>query len=363
MPDLILTVNGTEYGGWMRANVHRGIEEIAGKFLIEVTELWPDNATPRQIHTGDACSLAVNGKTVITGSVDKVKVTYDNSSHNVSIEGRDATCDLVDCSAIYKTGQWTNAKLDQIARDLCAPFKIKVLVQTDIGAVFPKWKIQEGETCYECLERAARLRGVLLLSDGQGGLILGKPGTASIGVTLERGVNILKAEGENDQSKRFSQYTVKGQRAGTDHDSGEPLVAQKGMATDADVKRYRPLVIVCEDQGQIADFNLRAKLEATVRAARALQAKIGVQGWSVPSGDIWSPNKLVTVRDPWLGIDRDLLIKEVDLTLDEQGTRAEISLTIAEAYDVLPPKHVKKDKKGKKGKKPDATDAFFGSDG
>jgi prophage tail gpP-like protein len=352
MHDLTLNVNGVDFGGWTSAKIKRSLEKIDGSFEIESTELWPDNSAPRPINTGDKCTVSIDGQVVITGFVDVVEPSYDNDKHSVKITGRDATCDLVDCSAIHKTGGWTNAKLDQIANDLCKPFGIKVLVQTDLGAVFPKWRIQEGETVYECLERAARLRGVLLMSDGQGSLILGRPSQTSIGVTLQRGVNIEKAKAKNDATKRFSQYIIKGQRPGSNDANGEAVTSQKAQSTDAAVTRYRPLVVLLEDQGQVSDFKTRAQFEATVRAARALEATITVTGWTY-AGGVFGPNNLLHVTDPWLGIDRDLLIKDVDLTLDENGTRGEIGLTVADAYDVLPPKKLKRQKKGKG---PDAID-------
>lgn len=335
MADLVLTVNGQSYGGWKSIRVHRGLEEIAGAFELGITELWPDQLQAREIKAGDRCTVAIDGETVITGYVDGVLVSWDNGNHQVSVRGRDATGDLVDCSAIYKTGEWRNVRLDQLARDLCGPFGISVKVETDVGAPFAVWAIQEGESVFECLERAARHRGVLLLSDGLGALVIARPSKQQVGTALERGVNILSARGENSQEERFSQYIIKGQRAGDDQDSGEVVASQRAESKDPGVSRYRPLVIFLEDQGDGATLKQRADFEANVRAARAIDCTLSVQGWSHANG-LWKPNQLVTVRDPWLRLDRDLLIRSVDLALDERGTLAEISLTMPDAYTLLP---------------------------
>ena len=42
--------------------------------------------------------------------------------HMISVRGRDATADLVDCSAPSKPGEWQDSTLDQITRGLVAPF-------------------------------------------------------------------------------------------------------------------------------------------------------------------------------------------------------------------------------------------------
>lgn len=335
MADLRLNVNGISYGGWKSIRVHRGIEEMAGTFDLSVSELWAEQTTPREIATNDAASIVVGGRTLITGFVDAVSVSYDASSHETTVRGRDAAGDLCDSSAIYKTGRWRNATILQIARDLCAPFRVTVRADVDVGGPFKEWAVQEGETVHDCIERAARHRGLLLISDGMGGIVLTRPTTKPAVVTLELGVNIRSASTENRADQRFSQYVVKGQTSGDDSSSGEAVSAQKVSIGDPGMGRYRPLVIVAEDQADIATLKKRAEFERTVRAARGLRCSVFVQGWSTPEGGLWSPNTRVRLVDPFSRVKRELLIAEVDLVLDEQGERTELLLTIPEAYNVL----------------------------
>lgn len=119
-----LLVGTSIYGGWQRVSVTRSIEQVANSFDLEVTERWPGQSTSRPIRPGEECTLKLDDETVITGYVDDAEPTFDRQSHGISVRGRDATGDLVDCSAVHKTGQWMNAPLDRIATDLCAPFKM-----------------------------------------------------------------------------------------------------------------------------------------------------------------------------------------------------------------------------------------------
>lgn len=333
-PDLRLVVNGTAFGGWQSIRVRRSMEEVAGHFDLTVSELWPEQSTPREIRTGDKAAIDIDGETVITGFVDTLVAAIGERSHTVNITGRDATADMVDCSAMHSKGEWRNARLDQIARDLAAPFGIAVKVDADIGAPFPVWAQQEGERAFECLERAARQRAVLLLSDGRGGLVLGKASRTRVGTALVEGENLLACNVRNDAAERYQTYIVKGQRAGSDDVSGEAASTMKATATDAGVTRPRTLVIVAEDEADLAALQRRAKWEASVRAARALTANASAQGWTHRDG-LWAPNTLVRLRAPALRIDRDLLIRDVELVVDEQGTRAELVLTPAEAYSLV----------------------------
>lgn len=335
MSELILQTNGQAYGGWKSIRVHLGMEEASSNFDIAVTELWPEQKTAREINAGDECVVKFGNETLITGYTDSVSVSYDNNNHGISVRGRDKTADLVDCSAIHKTGEWRNVKLEQIAKDLCAPFGIQVKTDVDTGAAFKSWAIEPGESVFTCIDRAAKHRGVLLTTDGTGVLIITSASKKSLGITLQRGVNILSANAEDNAEQRFSEYIVKGQAAGDDDTNGEAVTSQKASSKDSGVKRYRPMIIVSEDQGDISSFKKRASFEASVRAGRARTASITVQGFTHAKG-LWRPNQLVTVRDPWLKLSCDLLISEVDFTLDESGSRTELKLALPEAYTLLP---------------------------
>ncbi len=62
-----------------------------------------------------------------------------------------------------------------------------------------------------------------------------------------------------------------------------------------------------------------------------------LQGWRDPKGALWRPNALVKVEDPWLGIERDLLIVSAAFTLSETGgSTTELELAPKEAYELLP---------------------------
>lgn len=334
MPDVVLTVNGTEYGGWKSMRLTRGIEQIAGTFELGVSELWPGEKIMREIAPGDTCTVIVDGATVITGYVDDVIPDYGDRDHEVSVSGRDATGDLVDCSAIHKSGKWAAARMEIIAADLCSPFGIKVTAEVDTGAA-AEWNIQEGESAHECLDRLARSKGVLLVSDGKGGLLItraGKGGAA--GVSLKRGENILRARLEFSFRERFSQYTVKGQGA-----SNDVLFAsatrQKATTTDPMIARYRPLIVIADDLIDGAGLKRRALWEANTRAGKSAQIAVKVQGWSYPSGT-WKPNQLVHLNDPWVRTDADMLIKQVTFTLDDTGTLTELALVLPQAFDLIP---------------------------
>lgn len=346
MHDVQLKVGGREYGGWKSVRVSRSIEQIAGTFEVGVSKIWPGRDPERdivKIKMGDACSLEMDGETVITGFVDDVRIKHTSKTHDVTVAGRDATGDLVDCSAIHKSGQWSNETMEGIASDLCRPFGIQVDVKTDTGKRLTHWAISQGETAFACLERLARDRAVLLLSDGRGGLVIARAGSDRA-APLVLGKNILEAEASLSSRDRYSLYIAMAQGTGQD-DGSVPAawISPKKMVSDETMaeSRSRPLIVIHD--GYVtggATLEQRAQWEANVRAGRSVDVNVKVQGWAEgPRGGLWHPNRISHVFDPDLRLDSDLLIKKVDFVLDENGTFAELALTDPLAFTLIPMPH------------------------
>lgn len=339
MNNVTLTVAGKQYGGWEEVTINLGIKQMAGDFSLVASDRWPGGWGAQPIRAGDACTVAIDGATVITGYVDRVNPRYDADGHNITITGRDKAGDLVDCSAIYKSGHWSGATLLQIASDLCQPFSVEVKADADLGAPFKDFAIQEGETVFEAISRAAGMRGVLAISNGAGGLTLTRAGTARHDTTLKNPGNIKAASGEFSLNERFSEYITKGQRRGTDDDVGTPelLSSPSGQVTDPGVKRYRPLIVLAEDQGTKTTFEQRAAWERNVRIGNALSVRATVFGWldQGEKGKLWAINRLVKIVDRWLWLDDTLLIAGVSFYRGPRGTLTYLELTNPAAFELL----------------------------
>lgn len=342
MTDVTLTVGGQRYQGWTSLRLSRGVAQIAGGYELSVTERWAGLSTARPIKPGMTAQVQIAGLTIIQGFVDEVAPNYDAQSHTLTVSGRDATGDLVDCAAIHKPGTWSNRTLAQIAKDLAAPFNVPVKVETSVGKPFAKWSIEPGEKVVDNLDRMARQRGVLLMSDGLGNLLITQPAQYQAPAALVLGGNVLSAHGHAHMQERFSEYIVKAQQMGDDDISGTVAAAPSGTATDPAVTRYRPTIIMSEDQADAAGCKSRAAWQRTVRAAKARSIVYTVGGW-LANGKPWQPNALVSVQDSFLGINESRLISQVDFYLDEQGERTELTVVGRHAFDPLAtpsaPKH------------------------
>ena len=215
---LTLRVGGQVFAGWKSVSIRLGLEQIAGTYDLAITERWPWQPLEWSIPPGEFCEILIGDDPVISGYVDAVSVSYDANSHEIRVNGRDRTGDLVDCSA--PSTAFSGLTFLQIAEKLTAPFGIQVHDETALGrrlntkekkagkkgtppkmprvsGQLPKCATKNSESVFKTLEKLARSEGVLLVSDGEGGLIITRAGMGgNCSTVLEFGQNILRARGE-----------------------------------------------------------------------------------------------------------------------------------------------------------------------
>ncbi|WP_368206517.1 phage baseplate assembly protein [Aeromonas sp. s5] len=350
---ITLRVDGQIYGGWQKVRITRSLRDIAGDFELSLTRKW-DNAPEMVIKPLSACTVHIGNDLVLTGYVDDFIPSYDAREVSWVVSGRSKTSDLVDCSAIYKTGQWTNVTLDRVAHDICAPFGIDVVVECDLGDAFPRVAIEQGETCFELLDRLAKQRGVLLTTNEQGQLVLTQASETPMGVSLVLGENILAARGNFSMRDRASEWIVKGSSyaggATWDNAATSTIGGQKAIVTDPAVTRYRPRIIIAEDVTTVAGASKRGQWQKQRSIGEGTQTEITVAGWRThgmkgDQGPLWRINRMCPIKDEIQGLDESWLIVTVTLMEDDKnGREAIINLTPREAM-LIPAEVVKQQTK------------------
>lgn len=380
--DVTLTVAGRVYAGWTRLRVSRGIDRMCSDIDLELTELWSGQSQPWSIRPYDKLVLALGGDVVLTGYCDNFRAEIDATRHTVRVTGRSKTEDVIDCTPDLPGGEFRGYTLDQIARAICAPFGIEVVVATDMGAPFANATILRHEIGFAFLERLSRLRGVLMTDDEQGRLVLTNTGAVRADGAVTEGVNLLRGSVILSSQHRFSDYRVKvqspagvagspsyqdirpittpegggaaasapsasvaAQNAAADDeaDSADAVQTQattttQGSAHDPGVPRYRPHVIIAEAGLDAAGAQARATWQARYNAGRATQLEVELQGWRQAAvGNarplLWRINQVVPVAMPSMQLQTDLLIAAVDFELDAgRGRITRLLLGPPDAY-------------------------------
>lgn len=354
MADVVeLRTGGRIFAGWTTININRSIESLSGYFDLGVN-VQPDTDLS-SLSPGQPFTLTINGQTVITGFLDGRRRNMTADSMSISITGRDKTADLVDCAAIYKGRQWKNRTLEQIARDLCAPYKVTVrweLTDSESSTPFPSFTLDYSETVYESLGRASRARGVLMTSNAAGDLVFTRADDSQTD-KLVLGDNLLELEFDEDDRDRFSDYMVVGHgrasgKTGDDQDA-KSIASQKGEVKDSDITRYRPTIILADSKTDAKGAEGRATREMRRRLAKSRTFEAKVDGWLRRDGSLWMPNLLVDIDAAKFSIDTGpLLVSKVVLALDDRtGVMTTLTLTPRDGWLVpIEPDSKLKKKKG-----------------
>ena len=377
---IVLRIDGRLYADWTTVEVARDLGEIAGQFSVEhddqaraaagLPALPGRLAQLRPVTWGQAVRVEVDGEAVLIGWIDEAGVQIDGEQLSCRIQGRDRTGDLVDSTA-NPTGpaEYRGLTLTEIARRLCAPFGIAVRADVDVGAAFPRFSIDASETVMSALEKAARQRAVLVVSDGVGGLMLTRSGQRRGPEPLRMPGNVLSLEARLSAAERFRDYYVKGQVEGADRarqasgpaldGTARPLtpggpsqptpaavqqrkakerrgIIQTGHATDSEMTRYRPRVVLTRTQSGAASAQEQAEWQ--MRTARALGDELvyTVAGWRAgPERRLWRPNEVVEVQDPYAGFTRDMLVAGVRYQQGPDGPRTALRVVGREAFDLV----------------------------
>jgi len=338
MSEVTLRIGETDWRGWTGVAISRALEEVAGRFELDVTDRWPDGGrgpAPRPIRPFEPCLLLIDDEPVIRGVIDEAAPSYDANSHTIRVSGRSLTGQLVDCSTELSGGQLRGQSLAAIAAKVAEPFGIEVVDLAEASEPFPRVQIEPGESAHDVLERLARQRGVFLTDDAEGRLVIRRRSNALQG-RLALGGNVLAASGRLDGSAQFSSYQVRGQREGSDEADGAASARVSGRAADASVPIHRPLVLLSEMQGAAARLKERAEFEAALRRGRGRRWSYTLQGLRRPDGALWASSEEVEIDDVFMGFDAErLLVTELRFRLDAAGEITELTVSPPEGYDLI----------------------------
>jgi prophage tail gpP-like protein len=337
-----LRVDGRTYRDWTDVSIAYGIETAARSFSFTATQPGaPADASPVAFYPGDAFDLSVDGERVITGYIDAIAPSYSATDSAIGVSGRSKTGQIVDCSVVGKK-RFNDLRIEQIAAKLCAPYGVEV--RTDLppgdttGEPVRRFVAEQGETVFEAIERAARLRSLLIFDDAEGRLVLrqGAPGSfpLAIGTELERGRNILNADASFDLSGVFNEYRIKSQTAGDDQDFGNAVTGIEALGIDGAAFGGKPRILVLStDSGANRKRALaRAQWEAAQRWGRSTSIEVRVRGWYDTEDQLYQPGTLVRLVDPFLRVDSDLLLVNVSLTLNNSEQVAALTLAPETGY-------------------------------
>jgi prophage tail gpP-like protein len=200
--------------------------------------------------------------------------------------------------------------------------------------------LEEGEHAINAIDRACRMRALLVTSTPDGNLLITRASNESSGVRLVEGENMTTFHSHHSWKERHSEVTIKAQVPGDDQSYGPSAAQLHASDKDQEINRYRPLIVIAEHGTHTAALQDRAKWENRVRMGRGKRGGCAVVGWRTgkdgQEGPLWTPTTMVQVTSERMDIDQEMLIVACRYKLDDHaGKITEITFSRREAFELV----------------------------
>jgi prophage tail gpP-like protein len=269
--------------------------------LSDAFEASAPNSTPAQgIKAGSACEVLVGGTKLITGSIDRVH--YSSKSRIWTWSGRDKTGVLTDSCPVVSTGQFVSVTAKELIAALALPFDITV--SGEDGKTFTQYNVELDLPISDTIAEICSLAGLLATSTEDGNIALITAEATVSDIVLQEAHNVVDFEMTADASKVFNSYKVLGQQTfngNTQEAATQVIGTTVGSGTSPKLK-----TIISPNSVDYA----AAQVQSDWAAAEIESSKEALVMSIAEYTDV-SPNTLITVSSPTLGIEARRLIESV----------------------------------------------------
>jgi len=331
-----IVANDVTYNNWKSIEIWRSVHETPSYMKFSAAE--PEPGTP-QLMPGNPARGFLGGQLAITGNIVIRQVFYDAKNHGAEFILMSQPDAALAGTVQAKPGQFINNTFTQMAKAVCKPIGVNVLVTGPGGnQVFPRVSVQVGETVAAFMQRLSRYCNLHSVDDANGNLIW-FTGTEGTTATLVEGGNILAARLILNATLIGNQIGAYGQNFGgsVSQTAGGNAAQMQANATNPIYPPGlgpRPVAIVADMPVTKQALQNYANYTVALDAVQQVDLRITVQGWFAPSGALWL-NYLrapVTVNSPMLFpagyASSGLVIQSIRCMQDDKnGTTTEIGIT------------------------------------
>jgi prophage tail gpP-like protein len=327
-PELVqIAAGGGNYTAFEAIEVTAGFNEAARAFALTLAA-DPDPGTTAWVFApGTLVSITSNGDLLCTGYVDRyLPRLSEKNEAKINVAGRGKGQDAIDSSAIHPTGNFQNQTPLQIAQAI-DPTDTQWSSDQEM-APLPFYQITPGETVFRCIEKLCRQQGLMLAGQADGSIKITKL-SAGRQAPLQEGVNCKGFNSDHNWAGRHSHVIARGQRP---IGNGAANLQIEKTAHDSAVGRYRPHVLVIDEDTDPTRAGKRAQYRLQSEAGNALKATVDVQGFHDDGGLLWTPGNTVFLDSDFLAVHQAMAIKRVAYRQSKKrGSTAQLTLVDPQA--------------------------------
>jgi prophage tail gpP-like protein len=321
---------------WRRVKIKKSLDDICHIFEAEIHPAERPHVRRHdkiEVRYENALVTDSGGKRrVVTVLADEIRAGTDITGSALTVSGRSPARDIIDSSW---DGSFTDMTLREIVKEIGGKFGITCDTFPP-GGPDPTEKVPsfgwENESPWTKLLTEADSQGYILTSNEAGNLYLWKAAAVTRpGFVLAEGLNIKSVEWTENGAGQFHEYVFKG-------GLGEPAVV-----IDSSCKNNRILTVDITAP-ECGGEKLRRKAETEMRRRKETRITAAVSGWGLDGEQLgrlgttsgkeifWTPNILIPVNLPSLGLECNLLVSEAEHEATHKTMTTSITLVNREAY-------------------------------
>ena len=266
--DIRIEIDNQVWTAFESISVTKSMQDLCGHFTFRTVKRGAILPFANGSHVRVLVGTPVIGFTpIITGYIDRMTPKHNSKVHTIMVSGRDETEDILDSTIggnLTFKGPISLVSLTEKILNKLDITNIKVSFDKNISGLseqdlqFDKGFVASaltGERLFDFLSRYARKKQVLLTTDDNGDLIYTRTSNKVISTKLVYSLvgglqsNILSAEGDFDNSKRFHKYVCYSQANTTSVDiskkpSKDLESGTVGIAFDDEIRPSRTYTFI-----------------------------------------------------------------------------------------------------------------------
>lgn len=335
--EVAITVNGERFPHWSEVTITRSVDSVSTISLNAPFE--PENtqlAAMFRPFSYAPVTVQVGGERLITGTLMHVNPSATDDDSTISVSAYGAPGVLSDCGAPVSAFplEYFYATIEDVAGELCAPFGIKPVFETDPGAPFDLVELGPGQAIMPFLATLAAQRDILIKDNPRGDLVFYNVPTGGRPVAhlRDNAPPVANIVANFDPRRYFSDITgLSGNIIGI-------------LADDYTVKNprltgiTRPHTFLVPDSYE-GDLVTGVEANAARMFGEVASYTVSVIGWRNASGGLWNPGDLISLHAPRAMVYKPytFLIRSVALYYQGDKRTAELTLVIPSAFSSTMP--------------------------
>lgn len=334
--EVTITINGQAFKNFNGLGIKFDYDKIANEFNFKAP-FDPDIKEYRDAFKSinQPTAIYIGGKLVITGQ-SFAKPNLSDNANTVNVSGYSIT-GAINKSAIVAPFEFIEGtSFTDIAADICGRFGIAIVIDpqaADLAAKPFEKRIEfsSTEAAGSKLAELARERGLVISNTFNGRVLITRPNTeaATVQAFVQGELPVLNFSPTYNADALHTGYIGYAPET-SDEDKEAGTFPLNGIPQPGIIPRLKGIAPSNTDnQG----------LEDAVRAERGraygnwLSASLLVSGWRDKNGDLWQPNKLVSVKAPRVMVydDTKFFVRGVLLIKSDNKKQAQLDLILPEA--------------------------------